>query len=751
MIRRAHLGERAATATDPSRHARSPASRFYITQFAAAHEYWAAAALFALVVVVYLWPALTGDNPLLPASVLYQLAPWTGVAPGDIANYYNPSLVDVPVSYYPWDVLARHYVHAGTFPAWNPYVFAGTPFFANPEVAWLSPFTWVKWVLPLNYSLGFVAAVKLWLAGFGTYLLIRELRLGFWPAVVAGLSFAFCTFNVVWLSYGVHVTVAVLLPWAVWLAERVVRRGRGVDGLGLLAVVALIMTGGHPGTQLHVMSALVLYASMRVWAIRDVDRRDRIRRLGIIGGALLLGTLVAAVTLLPAQQAAVDTAGAMARRGGSKGFPGSTLSFEALRAVVFPDWWGRPSEAHVQGPGNYSERALFAGVIPLLLAGVGLVSAGGWRRKAPFVTMGAIGLAVGLRVPVVRDAVVNAPLFDLVQNQRMLLLFLFAIAVLSAFGLQAVLDGGLGRRRAWGITVAGIAMALLAAMTVTTASGAWHDAIQYFLHRSGDVVDGVLPLASIGWFLVFAVAFGGFLAVLGLRPRQSGVAVAALVAVVSLEMLHFGHDFQAMGPAARAIPPHTPSIAFLQEHRDEGRIAGIGYAIPSDWTTIYGLRDARGYDAPQPSLRFHQLWTALSPEQTTHTAYAFSALSPEALRVLSVLGARYILGGPDAPTALRGVTVAYRGSDATVFANRAAMPPAVVAQRVHVAGDVDEEVAAALEAGFDPRRDAVVRSDEVVGAGPDAPQRRQRQCARTAERAREAARSSRPARRGRAE
>jgi hypothetical protein len=185
-------GKRAASAASEETRARSPTG---IAARAArggaalrAHPHRTATGLLALFVLVYLWPALVGGDVLTPGSLLWNLTPWRASAPAERLRYFNELLSDVPTSYYPWDALARELLHSGTFPAWNPYAFAGTPFFANLSVAWLSPFSIPLWVLPLNYALGVSAALKLWVAAFGTYLLVRELRLGFWPGLVAGVS-----------------------------------------------------------------------------------------------------------------------------------------------------------------------------------------------------------------------------------------------------------------------------------------------------------------------------------------------------------------------------------------------------------------------------------------------------------------------------------------------------------------------------------------------------------------------------------
>src|ERR671919_687849 len=83
-----------------------------------------AAALFALLVLAYLWPVLLGGKMLSSLASLYGSVPWQGLEPVDLADYVNPLLADVPTADYPWRWLARELIREGTFPAWNPHVFA---------------------------------------------------------------------------------------------------------------------------------------------------------------------------------------------------------------------------------------------------------------------------------------------------------------------------------------------------------------------------------------------------------------------------------------------------------------------------------------------------------------------------------------------------------------------------------------------------------------------------------------------------
>ena len=689
-----------------------------------AHEHRTAAGLLALFVLVHLWPVLVGGDVLSPGAWLWELSPWRSSAPaGGVARWFNPLLTDPSTSYHPWDVLARELIHGGTFPAWNPHAFAGTPFFANLSVAWLSPFSLPLWILPLNDGLGVSAALKLWTAGFGAYLLARELRLGFWPGLLAGVSFALCAFDVVWLSHQAHVAVAALLPWTVWLTERILRRRGRADGIALALVVAAVCAGGHPGTQLHVLAGTLLYALARSATTSDVALRERLRRLATVGGALLLGVLLMAVVLLPGERAAVDTIGAATRRdGGATSLIGSTLPFEALLASVFPDWWGRPSEQLLAGPANYNERAFYAGGAALLLAVLALVSRGAWRRKAPFLPLAALGLAVPLNAPLVRSLVVGLPGFDRVQDQRLLLWFAFAVALLGAFGLQAALEAPRRQRRAWIVVGAALAGGVVALRAIALAPGDVGGAFDRLTDRFAGATPGALALASVVRWLVLVGVVALALALLRFRPRRPWLAGGLVALLAALDLLSFAHGYQPMGPSAVTVPPPTPVVAFLQRHDREGRMTGLGPALINDWPTVYGLRDVRGYDAPQPSLRFARLWRALDEAQLGWRPFQISALSAPGLRVLGLLGARWIVtdSGATLPREreFRPLSLAYRGGDATVIENDLAAPRALVAARVHVVATERAELLGVMRDAFDPRRDAVVRRDELAGAAP---------------------------------
>jgi hypothetical protein len=675
--------------------------------FCRRHEHLSAAALIAVLVLVLLWPALVGGELLAPLSTLYNWFPWYAYRPPDVSAFDNSTLSDVPLAFYPWTAFARRAFQDGIFPTWNPYVLSGTPFFANAQAGLLSPFNAPLWILPLRLAFAVTAAMKLWLAGFGTYLLIRELRLSFWAAMVAGVSFSLCAFNVVWLTHGVHVAVAALLPWTILAIERIIRSGHHADAIALAVVMAIALAAGHPGTQVHLFGAGVVYALVRSLLYPDLPARKRLHRLSLVGGGMALSALLTALVILPIALAASDTAGEVARQGG-----GGTLPLSSARTVLFPDWWGRPSEIATEGPHNYNERTFYAGAVALLLAVVALITQGACRRKLPFVLFAVLGLAVPLNAPVVHWAVVQLPLFSSIYNSRMLLLFDLGVAVLAAFGLQALMDRPRERRRAYVVVVMALGAGAIAVASLQPSLSDLTGTFRHFAAGTPYEDPRIIALTSVGWWLLFATGIGVALLALKVMRRRWPVTIGMLV-LAAADMLHFAHGYQPIGPPSKVIPPTTPAVAFLKRHAGDDRVVGLGFTLANNWNMVEGLRDVRGHDPPQPSLRYFRLWRLASPFQPTQATLTLpDTLDASGVRVMSVLGVRWIVTAPSGARPMGpGLSPAYRGKDAVVYQNARAAPRAIVARYVRSVAGEEAALAALVDPKFDPRTMAVVEDE----------------------------------------
>jgi len=408
---------------------------------------------------------------------------------------------------------------------------------------------------------------------------------------------------------------------------------------------------------------------------------------------------------IPAIVAGAGSSGQLLREGG-----GPVLPLSVLKTILFPDWWGRT----LGGPLNYVERTTFAGTVTLLLAATALSLGGDWRRKGPIAALGTLGLAVPYGVPVLHRVVTSLPLFNVVQDDRMILLFMFSVSILSAFGLQALIDDRADVRRRCRLAIfAAVAAAATALLVIRPGFSDISTALAELFSGTQDRATIVWEATGPLWLLLMAAG----LALLLYARSKSGwhltptVLAMLITTLATVDMYHFAHGFQPAGPASQENPPSTPAIRFLQAHRSDGRVTGLDEALPADWTMNYGLRDVRGYDPPQPSNRYFRLWKLANPSQSIGPLYLLH-LDQRGLRIMSILGARYVIADPG-PQMLEHVKLktVYSGSDAIVYENTNAAPAALVPSHVLDAADERASESAILAPGFNPQRDAVLERD----------------------------------------
>jgi len=151
-----------------------------------------------------LWPG----RVLSPADILMTFPPWASLAPGLLAA--NPLQSDVAFMFDPWLIYAGRAVAAGHFPLWNPYAFAGAPFFANPQTALLFPLTWLAYVLPATLAITLIMVLKLSVAGVGVYAFLRLLAVRPLISAVGAVSFMLNGALVMWLGWAVGSAMAML-------------------------------------------------------------------------------------------------------------------------------------------------------------------------------------------------------------------------------------------------------------------------------------------------------------------------------------------------------------------------------------------------------------------------------------------------------------------------------------------------------------------------------------------------------------
>jgi hypothetical protein len=669
-----------------------------------------AAGFYALVVIALLWPALSGQAVFSAAANLYDWVPWAALRPAAANHYQNPLLGDHTRSFYPWLLWARLHIRAGDLPQWNPLVLSGTPFYANAQVQLLSPFSLPLWVLPFKYGLGVSAALKLWVAALGAYLLGRQLGLRFGAALVSGLAFGFSPFMIVWLSHTVAPVVA-MLPWGVLFAERIAARGRGADALGLAAVSVVLAVGGHPESQAHVTGAVALYTVVRLLVTRSLEWRTRALRLGLLAAGITLGVVVAAAFLVPVAMSLPGGAGVVSRSAEAP----KTLS--DLRTLVFPDWWGRPSGVAVAGAGgsNYNTRDFYAGAVALALAVIGVLDVRAWRRTLPVAVLAFVGFAIPLGVQPFAWLLAHVPPFNHALNTRLIMLDDFGVAMLAGFGVEHLLSARAASRRAFGVAAAALAAGVIALRAARPTAHTWRLLGHHLATGATRAIPREIELISIAWWLALVV---GFVIVLALRGRLPALLVPGCLALMLVDIGHTAWHYQPMPPSNLVFADTPPAIRFLQHHQGSERMTAVEPAMPADTELVWGLRDVRGLDPPQPRVAYADLLRLQMTPAPLVSRTGVEKLTPVRTRVLDLLSVRYVLTSPLLKlSGLPGFRYAYRGADASVYENTRALPRASVPARVIVRRSDSAARAEIGSPGFDPASDVITGSAVPAGSG----------------------------------
>jgi hypothetical protein len=664
-----------------------------------------AALAFLVLSLAFVLPALVPGKVLSNSDMLWFQAPWAASKPASLTRAANPELGDAPQQMQPF--LREVKRSLPDIPLWNPWITTGRPLHADAQSAIFSPFNWIAYVMDEWRALALIAALKLWVAAFGAFLLARALSMR-WPgASMAGLVYGFSLWMITWISYP-HASVWALVPWALLAAEGVLRRPDPRRAALLALVIGLQFLCGHPESSFHLIVAVLVFSALRLRGSPSWRRAA----VGLVGG-LVWGALLAALVLLPVGELVFRSADLEQRAGEAQNIK-TPLKF-AL-GVMVPFYWGKPTQTPIDF--FVLARAFYGGALPLLLAVVALRTP--TRERVATAVAGAVAMCVVLGIPPVFWIVARLPVFSSGHNTRLAVLYLLCLALLAGWGLDDLVKRGVSRRV---LAVAGGLLAFPVLYTVLRSRSSWDLvgdalAVTFGVDRapalSDPTVGGVVRgAATLQWMVVAGVS----LAVLALLRRRR-LAVGALV-LVAADLAWAGVGYNPAIERSLATQPPTGAIRELQRAAPE-RFVSVGNiaenAIPMD----YKIPEARGYDLPVEE-RFDRLWRSkLSPEFPSQVGplpafipLVLPKVDEERLHYLSFLGVSRILQPPTDPLLrTEGLRVVYAGPDARVYANDAALPRAFVVGARRRVDDAYKEI---TSVAFDPRHDAVVETGRSEG------------------------------------
>lgn len=582
-------------------------------------------------------PALLPGKVLSPADTIFSLPLYREMAPDGWVEPANPLLFDQVYQFTPWRHFAWESWRAGDIPLWNPHSSTGTPFVATMQAAVFYPVNLVTALVPFERAFVLSAVLRLWIAGISTYLLARHYGLDRVPSVVPALSFSLGSFVTVWLGHP-HANVAVWLPALILAAELLARAETRQDlatGAGALAAITGIQfTGGHIETSADILFAAGVYFIVRLvqrtWATRGpwvVDWRSGSRALTFLAG-LSLGTGIAAIQLLPFLEWLPLSAEYQLRS--QDGFtlldPVFLKNLVALPLALVPNLYNNPTWAQPYWSfnpwGNYNESALYAGVIPLLLAVIGSLVR--WR-DAPvvraWVAVGLLMLAMALQLPVF-DWLNQIPGRSLAHPNRLRLIVIFAVAVLAGFGMQSIMDADrqvalrLLERGLLAVVALYALLFVLGGVLLPRFDGDMSDRLQYeaerwypdpasrprsvtlCVDRMGECVQDVEDAFAWDRLAMYVPGLLAMTLLIGLHiPKGSAFTPTLIIGLTATELLITSAGYN---PVIRSedFYPEPELLSGITREPGQYRTTALGQLSYPDSQMMHGLSDVRGLDFP---------------------------------------------------------------------------------------------------------------------------------------------------------
>jgi hypothetical protein len=633
---------------------------------------WSRAAwiLFVLLAVVFFWEVLVG----------------LGV---DRRYFWDDFLeFTYPTRYFAAESLAR-----GEIPFWNPYVFAGMPFFADIQSAVLYPLN-----LGLNLfapggqlplvAVEALAVLHLVLAGIWMFLLVRRLGANLWGSWVSGITFMFSGFLVTHVIHLNVLEVAIWLPLSFLLFHSALTQHSPFHAMSAGAILAIAFLGGSPQISLLIYIGLglfVLYMTGREMLKTGtfVPTWLKIPALGALAVVFSLGLCL--FQLLPTYELSqLSIRPDLSYQQSVE----ASLPPQNLITFFMPHFFGGTAGGDFMsywGVGRYYyfwEMCGYAGVVALLLAWIGIRnSERSYRGYFASLIVLSLLMAAGKYGGVHWLFFKILPGFDRFRiPSRALLLLVFSVSVLAGYGADVLTSGGRKSKSVWmrtlawrwslfsvGVLVAGVALFRFLGLGRQLSSGATVDWM-YFGARAvpfallAGAAAGVLVLRASGRF----------------SGRTAGLVVVGLI-VVDLFAFGRSHNLGTIpvekyyAPAAitDALRPQEGEALFRVQTRAPGGVV----VMRRNQGQMAGVFNIDGYN--QLKLRLYQQFDVDKDLK------------------LDLLNTRYrVVQLPDGRTSIAEVP--------------GYLPRVFVVPEARVVGDGPEALEWMNRGDFDPRRTAVV-------------------------------------------
>lgn len=591
---------------------------------------------------VFLFGQIPFPGDLLTTIAPFKTESYLGYGPSGYPNKAQDP--DVLYEIYPWRYFSITELKKGEIPFWNPHNFTGNSQMQNYQTAVFYPLNIFYFLFSFNTAWTLVIISQPILAAFFMYVFLRSYRLQRTPAMIGGIAFAFSSYMTVWMEYGNIDSTILWLPLILFLIKRFIQKQSVINFLILISSLVISFLAGY----IQGVFYLYIIAFCYFLFLLFTEKKNEVKSF-IIPMSLIFFTPVCltAFQLIPTITIFLQ----------SSRSPYTLSQISTLLQPIYywitilaPDFFGNPATRNYWLSMTYIERVIYVS-IPLLF--FALYAFTKIRKEILFFAIVAVlFLLLTTNLPGVAYVyMIPIPVLTTAVATRALSIFIFAVIVLGAFGMNNWLESNKKEKVLFpGLFLSLYGLVWIALLLIPKMHPEFSGNISITKHNL--LIPTVLAIVTCLTFI--------------LKRRLGFMTVVILSGLVFFDLFYSFIKITPFSPSS-LIYPKTPIVSYLQSHAGLNRFWGYGSAyIPPNFQSIDGTYSPEGND-PLHLKDYGLLLASTStgkypnylprPDANIVNGYGETDLKRNTARqkILNLLGVKYIL---NLNNALRDTSVA---------------------------------------------------------------------------------------------
>lgn len=617
---------------------------------------------------------------------------------------------------YPHDLFAARSLQQGELPLWNPYLSAGQPLAADPNIGFWYPLRLLLLLVDFSYqTMTYLLIFHYFLAGLFTYALARDLGVGRWGSIVAGIGFMFSGFLIAQMDHINIIFSSTWMPLIFLLFRRAILRTKLAYALVGGLAWGLSVLGGHQQFALLTGYWCGLWLVCYLLHTRGHGIFRSVASYGIMAIVAVAGT---AVQILPTLEFMQFTYRSTLSVVGASEYIMPPVGWLLL---VLPHFFG---QNHVESLAFWPKNLVFVnefyayvGIAILFMAFIGSYVWKSWEKRFLLLMVGlGFVLTLGAVTPIYRLAYQMVPGMQFVRVPGRFVFWVdTALVLLAAFGTDWLLNHLADRDDPlWRDVMKLLALTAVAGLLV----GAVHSFIPGWqvpaAHPFANAITRYRLADTLAWFGILAC----LLVLLWAAQRWEQVRAWAPILLVGLVVLDLFRAQQPRHMTTYNALIHYEHRAIVQLWRDdpgffrvdntEAAAAGSKDEFASDphWNVLTGFV----YGFPQA---FGLPWNPFDLQRFSDYREALNG-GPNGRdsRFYDFLGVKYLVTAVDENLSANWVQLPVADPTLALYENSQAMPRAFMVFDTLIEPDPEQALRLIEEDGFDPASTVLLEAGE---------------------------------------